>query len=182
MFKKRMFFTFLVLFFICITLAMGSPKPATAKEIKLIFANYIPPSYKDLFPSIKAFADYINEHGKGRVSVEHFHSGSLLKAKQLIPGLMQGTADIILQVDSLIMGTYPILGITELPFLYKDMESSYEKLKIGTPLFEHMNKELAKKNLFMVTIWPILPEFIHLCSCNDGHCRRDQHPAWFYLG
>ena len=160
MFKKRMFFTLLMLFFVCITLAIGSPKPAMAKEIKLIFAHYVPPVYKDLFPSLKAFPDYINEHGKGKVHVDHFHSGSLLKAKQLLPGLMQGTADIVLQVDSLIMGTYPILGITELPFLYKDMESSYEKLKIGTPLYELMNKELAKKNLFALATWPILPEYI----------------------
>jgi TRAP-type C4-dicarboxylate transport system substrate-binding protein len=151
---------FLVFFFVCGTLITMGQQQAMAKELKLIYAHYIPPSYKDLFPVIKGFADYVNEHGKGKVHIDHFHSGTLLKSEELIPGLMQGTADIILQVDSVIMGTYPILGIMELPFLYKDMEASYEKLKIGSPLYKLINQELAKKNLFMVATWPIIHEYI----------------------
>ncbi|MDY7033669.1 MAG: TRAP transporter substrate-binding protein [Thermodesulfobacteriota bacterium] len=131
-----------------------------AKELKFIFAHYAPPSYKDLYPCLTAFVDYINEHGKGRVHIEAYGSGTLLKAKELLPGLMQGTADIIGHCDAYLMGTYPILGISELPFLYPDMETSYEKLKIGSPLYPLVNQELAKKNLFMLAPWPILPEYI----------------------
>ena len=160
MFWKRLGFAFLVLLFVCGTLTTIGQQQAMAKELKLIYAHYLPPSYKDLFPVIKGFADYVNEHGKGKVHIEHFHSGTLLKSEELIPGLMQGTADIILQVDAAIMGTYPILGITELPFLYKDMEASYEKLKIGSPLYKLINQELAKKDLIAIATWPILPEYL----------------------
>ncbi|MBI4621342.1 MAG: TRAP transporter substrate-binding protein [Desulfobacterales bacterium] len=157
---KKIGFVLLVLLFICSTLITMGQQPAMAKELKLIYAHYLPPSYKDLFPVIQGFADYVNEHGKGKVHLEHFHSGTLLKSEELIPGLMQGTADIILHVDSAIMGTYPILGITELPFLYKDMEVSYEKLKIGSPLYKLINQELAKKDIIAIATWPILPEYI----------------------
>jgi len=157
---KKLGFVFLIFFFVFGTLITTGQQQAMAKELKLIFAHYLPPSYKDLFPIIKGFPDYINEHGKGRVHIEHFHSGTLLKSKETIPGLMQGTADIILHVDAAIMGTYPIVGITELPFLYKDMETSYEKLKIGSPLYQLINQELAKKNIIQIATWPILPEYL----------------------
>ncbi|MDY7033673.1 MAG: TRAP transporter substrate-binding protein DctP [Thermodesulfobacteriota bacterium] len=160
MFLKKIGFAFLSLFFVCGVLITGGQQQAKAKELKFILASYVPPSYKDLFPPIQGFADYVNEHGKGRVHVEHYHSGTLLKAKELLPGLMQGTADMVLQLDAYIMGTYPILGITELPFLYESMEASYVKLGVDSPLFELMNQELAKKNLFAIGGWPILPEYI----------------------
>ncbi|MBI4621341.1 MAG: TRAP transporter substrate-binding protein [Desulfobacterales bacterium] len=157
---KKIGFVLLVLLFICSTLITMGQQPAMAKELKLIFAHYIPPAYKDLFPPIQGFPDYINEHGKGKVHIEHFHSGTLLKSEELIPGLMQGTADIILQLDSAIMGTYPILGITELPLLYPDVGTSHEKLKIGSPLYQLINQELAKKDIIAVGTWPVLFQYI----------------------
>ncbi|MDY7033668.1 MAG: TRAP transporter substrate-binding protein DctP [Thermodesulfobacteriota bacterium] len=160
MILKKAVFLLLVVFFICMTVTAGGLKVAMAKELKIIMAHYLPPSYKDLFPVIQEFVDYLNEHGKGKVRIEHYHSGTLLKLRELIPGLMQGTADVVLVLDSVIMGTYPILGIIELPFLYKDMETSYEKLKAGSPLYKLMNQELAKKNLFMITSLPSLSEYI----------------------
>jgi TRAP-type C4-dicarboxylate transport system substrate-binding protein len=160
MFWKKLGFAFLILFFICGTLIAIGQQPAMAKETKLIIASYITPSYKDLFIPTKTFADYVNEHGKGKVRLEYFHSGTLLKAEELLPGLMQGTADMIFHTDSYIMGTLPILGIIELPFLYESMEDAYKKLRIGSPLYELINQELAKKNLFMVATLPAISQYI----------------------
>jgi TRAP-type C4-dicarboxylate transport system substrate-binding protein len=157
---KKISFVLLVLLFICGTLITVGQQPAMAKELKFIFAHYIPPAYKDIFPLLQAFPDYINEHGKGKVHVEHFHSGTLLKSEELIPGLMQGTADVILQLDSAIMGTYPILGITELPLLYPDVVTSHEKLKTGSPLYQLINQELAKKDIVAVATLPVLFQYI----------------------
>ena len=160
MFLKKIGFVFCLLCFGCGVLITGVQQPAMAKELKLIMATYIPPAYKDLFPVIQGYVDYMNEHGKGRVHIEHYHSGTLLKARELMPGLMQGTADVVLQLDAYIMGTYPILGIAELPFLYKDMETSYEKLKVGSPLYQLINQQLAKQNIVAVSTWPVLFEYI----------------------
>lgn len=157
---KKLGFVFLVFFFVCGTLITIGQQPAMAKEMKLIIASYIPPSYKDLFIPTKMFADYVNEHGKGKVRLEYFHSGTLLKAEELLPGLMQGTADMIFHTDSYIMGTHPILGIIELPFLYESMEDASKKLRIGSPLYELINQELAKKNIFMLATLPAIPQYI----------------------
>jgi TRAP-type C4-dicarboxylate transport system substrate-binding protein len=156
---KKLGFVFLVFFFVCVTLTTIGKQPAMAKETKFIFAHYVPTAYPE-FPILQGFVDYINEHGKGRVHIEHFHSGTLLKSEETIPGLMQGTADIVLHLDSAIMGTYPILGMYELPLLYPDVGTSYEKLKIGSPLNQLINQELAKKDIIMIATWPVLYEYI----------------------
>ena len=157
---KRIGFTLLVLLFVCSAFSTLGQRSAIAKELKLVVATYIPPSYKDVFIPYKRFVDYVNERGKGIVQLDFFHSGSLLKGKQLLPGLMQGTADIIMFADSYIMGTFPILGIIELPFIFKDTKTSYEKLRIGSPLFKFINKELGRKNFYMLSSYPVVPEFI----------------------
>ena len=156
---KKLGFAFLVFFFVCGTLITVGQQQAMAKELKLIFAHYVPTAYPE-FPIIQGFVDYINQHGKGRVHIEHFHSGTLLKSKETMPGLMQGTADIILHIDAAIMGTYPIMGIIELPLLYPDVGTSYEKLKIGSPLYQLINQELAKKDIIAIATWPVLYEYI----------------------
>lgn len=129
-------------------------------ELKLVAATYVPPAYKDFFDVLQEFVDYVNENGKGKVHLEFYHSGTLLKAEELIPGLMQGTADIVFQTDSYAMGTYPVLGILELPFLYKDAEDYSQKTRIGTPLYNLINKELAKQNLFMLAHMAATPEYL----------------------
>lgn len=130
------------------------------KEVKLIVADYLPPSYDDYFPATQIFVDQVNKMGKGKVKAELYHSGKLLQAKELIPGLLAGTADIIVHTDSYVTGTSPILGILELPFLYKDEFDYSRKTRIGTPLFNLINQELAKQNLMVLGYCASTPEHI----------------------
>lgn len=161
MFRKEIRLIIFFFSFICVSLPVAGQQVARAKELKLIMATYIPPrAYKDLTLSLMSFADYVNEHGKGVVQIKYYHSGSLLRARELLPGLMQGTADIILHTDSYMTGTYPILGIFELPFLYRDTGTAYKKLKTGSALYQLINQELAKKNVFMLATLPAIPEYI----------------------
>ncbi len=157
MMTQKMAFSALVALFLLVGLGMEA---VPAKEIKMVAAEYLPPSYEDYFPPTQMFIDYVNKHGKGKVQIEFFHSGKLLKARELIPGLMQGTADIIFHTDSYVMGTSPILGILELPFLYRDENEISKKTKIGTPLFNLINQELAKQNLMILGSCPSPPEHI----------------------
>jgi len=88
MFWKKLGFVFLVFFFVFGTLITMGQQPVMAKELKLIASTYIPPVYKDIFPIIQRYIDYINEHGKGKVHLDFYHSGTLLPAEQTMPGLM----------------------------------------------------------------------------------------------
>lgn len=134
--------------------------PEAKKEMKMTMATLITPAYDDLFPPMQGYVDYINQKGKGKVQIDYYHSEKLLKANDLLTGLMQGSANLIFHTDSYITGTLPIFGIVELPFLYKDQEDLSKKTRIGTPLYNLINEELAKKNLFMIATMALPPEHI----------------------
>ena len=129
---------------------MPGEQEGKGKEVILKTATYVTPTYKDYFYIYKGFVDYVNEKGKGKIKIDFHHSGTLLTADQLLPGLMQGTADIIIPTDSNIMNTLPVFGICQLPFAFKGMDDFHEKTKMGTPVFELINQELSKKNLYMI--------------------------------
>jgi len=143
----------------------GISYAGTHKELKLVMSTYIPASYKDIHPWQQGFVDYVNKHGKGIVQIDFYHSSTLLKLREAIPGLQAGTADIILHQDSAIQGTYPIFGVTELPFIYDNYDDYVMDCRIGSPLFNLINKELKKKNMFMIAaaanpfehIWTLKP-------------------------
>ncbi|MDO8957976.1 MAG: TRAP transporter substrate-binding protein [Deltaproteobacteria bacterium] len=155
--KKKIGLSIFIALFLLSGIGAG---PVAGKELKLILADYLPPSYDDYFPANQIFVDYVNKHGRGIVQIDFFHSGKLLQAKELMPGLLQGTADIIVDTDSYVMGTAPILGILELPFLYKDEFDFSKKTRIGTPLFNLINQELAKQNLIILSSCASTPEHI----------------------
>lgn len=131
-------------------LIIVAPVNAKAKELKLVIASYLTPGYKDLFPPLKGFVDSVNKRGKGVVQLDFFHSGTLLKAKELMSGLQAGTADIIFHTDSYITGTYPILGMVQLPLVFKNAEERFEKMKSGTPISNYLIKKLDEKGLCMM--------------------------------
>jgi len=130
------------------------------KEMKLIMATNIPPSLKHIYKGQKTFVDMVNERGKGVVQINMYWSGSLLKGKQLLPGLQAGTVDMIWLSSAYVASTSPILGLHALP-LWKSIEDSYEDLKIGSDLARLQNEELKKKNLMQVLTGGVLPEYIY---------------------
>ena len=132
----------------CAKKAAPAPTPTptpTAKPLELSIAYYVPPTYKDLFPQTKAFVDRVNELGKGKVKLTYYHSGKLLKAKELIPGLERGTVDMIFQTSSYTTGAWPIMLGTALPFLFKDCFEMYEKIKMGAPLRKLIDRVMEEK-------------------------------------
>lgn len=138
--KKVIFLLILSLFLV--TLFSGA---VFAKEVKIIMASHVPPKYTDIYPLTKVFVDDVNRLGKGKVSINYYHSGTLLGAKQLIPGLLSGTADMIFLTTSHCTGSWPIIGGESLPFLYKNAYDLERKFKIGSPLFNFTNKVLEEK-------------------------------------
>ena len=125
----------------------GQPQ---AEPITLTAAGYVPPSYVDLHPPMQAFVDYVNEHGQGIIQIDYHHSGTLLNAGELLPGLLQGTVDMIFHTDSYLTGSLPILGAMELPYLYPTRDGYIANSQRDTEMFELINRELAKQNVFML--------------------------------
>lgn len=109
---------------LCIAAVLSLISPlnrATAEEqlITLKMASHVTPSYEELFPKIQAFADRINELGKGKIKAELYHSEKLFKVKEIVPALMNGACDIVFHTSTHTTEMWPELGGMSLPFLYK---------------------------------------------------------------
>lgn len=132
-------------------LALPSCKaPAEEKPIAITFATYLTPGYEDLMMAMQGFTDEVNEKGKGKVTVDFHHSATLLEVKECIPGLLEGTADIVALPTTFVTGTCPILGVLCLPLLYESVDHFIAATEMGSPLYNFLNEEAEEKNLYII--------------------------------
>jgi len=151
-----LFLVLLVAFVIMPAVSYGAQKH---KEMKLTMATYFPVNYPYTYEGGKLFVDMVNKRGKGIVHIDMYWGGTLLKAKALVPGLQAGTADLIYHVTAYLLGSYPILGVHSLP-VWNNVSESFDRLKVGTPLYKLQNEVLKKKNLFQLATGGTISEFI----------------------
>ena len=147
--KKRIY---LVLIGVCVlSLLVGAwtSTPLKAEEITLVLAGYYPPSYYKPgkpFAPVGDFVDNVNRMGKGKIKINAYWSGKLLGPRALIPGLMKGTADMIVHTGTYTAGAFPIMTFEELPFFWKSTESFYEHTRMGADIRKILDKELEEKH------------------------------------
>jgi len=147
----------LVAFVIMPAVSYGAQK--ADKEMKLTMACYVPVGYPYFYDVAKTFVGLVNKKGKGIVQINMYYGGTLLKAKQLLPGLQAGTADIISLPAAYLLGSYPILGIQSVP-VWNGCSDSYEGLKMNTPLANLQNDITKKKNLYQLATSGSVAEFL----------------------
>ena len=161
--KKRFILIFTGIIFtllVAVTTSFGAPHSKARKEIRLVMATYTPINYDPyLFPGQKLLVNMFNERGKGIVNVDMYWGGTLLSSKQLLPGLQAGTADLIILPGAYLLGSFPIVGIQNLP-VWKTLMGSFEANKTGTPLAKMRNETLKKKIIMQLASTGIIPEFL----------------------
>lgn len=128
----------------------------SASDIRL--ATSLTPKYEDLYPGIEMFVDATAD-GNG-VSVDLFDSGSLLNAEQMIPGLLQGVADVVIQTSSYVSTSYPVLGVYELPFVNEGFDQIRRALTFDGPLSRLINDALRPRGLVSLGSLPTTPEWL----------------------
>jgi TRAP-type transport system periplasmic protein len=105
MFKKLLLTVFLVL---------GSFSLVSAETIRLSYANFPPAS---TFPSVQMerWKEAVEERTNGQVRVDTYPGGSLLGARNMFRGVIQGQADIGNICMSYQPGVFPMTTVLELP-------------------------------------------------------------------
>jgi len=106
-----------LMIFLTVLLAVAFATPTHAKVIKLKFSNYFPPPA----PHSKICEEFIADLQKrtdGRVKVQYFAGGSLLKAPRIYEGIVTGITDIGLAHIEYTPGRMPVSGACELPLGY----------------------------------------------------------------
>ena len=131
--------------FMLTTLLAGN---TMAKEIVIKFAHVTGAT------SIKGqtgeyFKKLVNERLKGKVRVQHFHSGQLYSdATKAIQACELGVVQMIAPSTSKYTGEFPKLQVFDLPFLFTSgdmMLAAMESPAIGGKLFANLEKKGLKK-------------------------------------
>ncbi|MBB4303759.1 TRAP-type C4-dicarboxylate transport system substrate-binding protein [Rhodobium orientis] len=142
------------------TAMFGLTAGRAAAETTMTGVSYLPPSYKALAYGSAGFVERLD--ASDAVKVDYYDSGKLLKADEQLPALRSGTIDFMFHTSSYITRSIPILGITGLPGVVEELYENPDRLKKGSPLFNLINEELAKEDLYMVSMMGniLQPEYI----------------------
>ncbi len=111
----RRFFLSLLLFAVCLSV----PFSVDAKTITLTYANFPPAS---TFPCVQMerWKQEVEKRTGGRVKVKTFPGSTLLGAKNMMDGVIDGVADIGCLVFAYSPGRFPLLEGVDLPVGFPD--------------------------------------------------------------
>jgi len=132
---------------------------------------YFTSTYQGVLHGAKGFVNHLAESEKGAVAMDFFHSGQLVKADEQLPALRAGSIDLMFHATSYITRSFPVLGITGMPGVVGELYRHPERLKLGSPLFNLINEELAKENLYMLSAGGGILEPEYIWSTEDSQIR-----------
>lgn len=139
--------TFLSLAAVTTAAAAAGCAPAKARARVHRSATYLPPSYEDLYPGMQRFLDVADRASGGDLAFDHFHSGSLIAAEQLMSGLLLETADVVHMPSPYVASSFPALGLTQLPFVTDTYDRQRAAVAPDGDLIELINRQLASRNI-----------------------------------
>lgn len=113
-----------------------------------VAATYLTTSYDDLYPGVEMFLGKARELGGFDFDV--FPSGQLLGAEELVPGMLHGVADVVLQTSSYVSSSFPILGSLELPFTTEDFDRYLRACDPDSEVSRLINQGLTRQNMRML--------------------------------
>ena len=142
---KKLFFPAIVVFSLALFCA-----PASAAEFTLKFANPVPQEHS-WGRGADHFAKLVGEATKGRVAVQAYHAGSLGKIREVLEMAQAGTVDFVLAGTGHVTGHVPEMGITVLPYLWKDTETMFSSL--DGPFGEFLGEKLAGQGFLLGAWW-----------------------------
>jgi tripartite ATP-independent transporter DctP family solute receptor len=93
----------------------------------------------------------VTEVTQGRVAVQVYHAGSLGKIREVLEMAKIGTVDFVLSGTGHVTGHVPELGITVLPFLWKDTETMFQAL--DGPFGQYLGEKLSAQGFEVVGWW-----------------------------
>jgi len=126
--------------------------PVQSEDIRLRYANFPP---DNTFPCVQMerWKTEVEERTGGQVSVKTFPGGTLLGAKNMLRGVIQGQADIGCLCMAYQPGVFPVTSVTELPLGFESAEAA--SLALLELFRQHDPEEFSKvKVLTMFTSAP----------------------------
>lgn len=152
--KKTFFSSTLILALFSLSIAF--PDGSSAKTVTLKYSNFFPPTHIQS-KLAEAWCEEVEKQTEGRVKVEYYPGGSLLKAAQIYDGVADGISDIGFSVLAYNRGRFPVTGALDLPFGYN---SGVVATSVANELYSQLKpKEFSDTQLMYLHAHG--PGFIH---------------------
>jgi len=107
--------------------SFGAPE-VRAAEYELKLAHYLPPTHNHAANVLPDWVRRIEEDSGGRIAIELFPAGQLLKINEIYDGVRSGVADIGWGLPAINAGRFPRLSTVGLPFLFETAEGASRAL------------------------------------------------------
>ncbi len=91
------------------------------------------------------FKELVEKRSNGRIKIEIYPNAVLGDERTLLEGLQMGTVDFAIITSGPISNFAPKFAVVDMPFLFKDAQTSYKIL--DGPIGKDLLKELEKANL-----------------------------------
>jgi tripartite ATP-independent transporter DctP family solute receptor len=121
-----------------------------AAEYTLKFANPVPKDHS-WGRAAEEFSKMVAEVTAGKVEVQVYHAGALGKIREVLEMAKVGTVDFVLSGTGHVTGFVPEMGITVLPYLWKDTQTMFEAL--DGPFGQWLGERLSAKGYEIVGWW-----------------------------
>lgn len=95
------------------------------------------------------FEDLVEEQTNGNILVELHPSGELGSDAELIEKMTKGEVDMTVSSAGNYASYAPKIGVSALPFLFKDFESAWEF--VDSPTMQEINKDLESYNMHVLS-------------------------------
>lgn len=132
------------------TLVLAFAVTGWSAEYTLKFANPVPQDHS-WGKGADKFAEFVKEATGGRVEVQAHHSGALGKIREALEMAKTGQIDFVLAGTGHVTGYVPELGITVLPYLWKDQDRMFASL--DGPFGEYLNTRLETQGWELAGWW-----------------------------
>jgi len=151
---RRVFLNYVLCFFLILT-CTTIPSQVQAKSIRLTYANFPPAS---TFPCIQMerWKKEVEKRTHNKVQIMTFPGGTLLGAKDMFRGVIQGQADIGCLCMAYQPGVFPLTTVIGLPLGFKDAKTA------SLVLWEIYNKYKPKEfsKVKVITLFTSAPSNI----------------------
>ena len=131
--KKTDFSRMLVL--ALFTMFMVTPAVSQAETVTLKYSNFFPPTHIQS-KLAESWCQEVEKRTEGRVKVEYYPGGTLLKVKQTYDGVVDGIADVGLSALAYTLGRFPEMSAMDLPFGF---HSGVVATKVANDVYSKLN-------------------------------------------
>lgn len=141
--SSRFFFIPSLIFFLTLGAPLATPA-AEQKPITLTYSNFFIP--QDAQAKLgEAWSREVEKRSNGRIKINYYPGGKLLKAEQTFDGILKGTCDLGMSAFSYNLGTFPVMEAIDLPL-------GYPSGRVATLVINQFYKKFQPKELSQVKV------------------------------